>query len=430
MTAPAPPSFPVIGLGGSAGGLQAFFDFFSAVEQLDDTPGMAFIVVLHLAPDQESHLAELLANRSRLPVRLVDTAMPVEVDTIYVIPPDRTLVVDDGTVIPRDRVKIGAHHPVDDLFQSLALSYRDRAVGIVCSGTGSNGSFGAAAIREAGGCVLAQTPETAEFAEMPQRAIDTGMVDAVLAPEAMIPVLRKNARRLATPTDEVEAPADPSGGPEPADAAPADAMRRILTTLRTRGTIDFRPYKPGMLQRRIERRQHILGLKDLGAYADALEERPDEVTALLDDLLITVTGFFRDPATWDAFAETVARPMFASREDEPLRAWVAGCATGEEAYSVAITLFEAAAAAGSVHRPVEIFATDASQRALARARQGVYPLAAVESLAPERRDRWFTAGDDTVRIRPELREAMIFAPQNLIQDPPFSRADVVVCRNV
>jgi two-component system CheB/CheR fusion protein len=435
MTKALAPTFPVVGIGGSAGGLLAFFAFFAALEQLEEPPGMAFIVVLHLAPDQESQLTDLLATRTRLPVRLVEVPMAVEIDTVYVIPPDRTLVVERGMVVPRDQVKIGSHHPVDDLFQSLALSYGDRAVGIVCSGTGSNGSLGAAAIREAGGWVLAQSLDTAKFGEMPRRAIETGMVDAVLAPEAMIAVLCENARRLAARSVDT-GPTGSGAGAEAAeqeaaaaaDAAPPDPMKRVLTMLRARANMDFRPYKPGMLSRRIERRQQIRGHADLSAYVDELTGRPEEVAALVDDLLITVKGFFRDPTAWDVLARKVG-PMFASRHEEPLRAWIAGCATGEEAYSVAIMLSEAAFATGA-ERPIEIFATDASQRALSRARQGVYPRASIESLSPERQQRWFTTDDDTVRVKPELREAMIFAPQNLLQDPPFSRADLVVCRNV
>lgn len=443
MPSPRPPRFPVVGLGGSAGALEAFFAFFEGIDRLGERPGMAFVVVLHLPPDEDSHLVDLLRRRTRLPVRALGDGGEVEADVVHVVPPDATVAAGDGALRLCGREPgEGGHHPVDDLFAALAGAFGERAVAVVCSGTGSNGSAGIGKVHEAGGCTLAERPETAEFDEMPRRAIGTGLVDLVLAPGEMADALRRNARRLSR-----AAPDDDRGAGEPGAAGedeksgedgasgedalrPSDPMARILATLRARASLDFRQYKTGTLHRRVERRMELLRLDGLDRYAELLRERPEEVDALAHDLLITVTGFFRDEEAWRALAERALPRLVEGRSpDEPLRAWVAGCATGEEAYSVAIALHEAMQARGAGLR-LEIFATDASKPALSRARHGVYPAAAVRHLSPERRERWFERRDDTVQASAELREAMIFAPQDLVQDPPFSRADLVVCRNV
>lgn len=434
MSEPRGDRFPVVGLGGSAGAVPAFFDFFDGLCRLGDHPSMAVVVVLHLAPHDESQLAALLEGHARWPVRRVDGPFEIEPDVIYVIPPNRVLFVQDGSLAVRERTN-GEDHPVDDLFAALADVFGERAVAIVCSGTGANGSAGIAKVREAGGCVLAQAPDTAEFDDMPRCAISTGNVDVVLPPREMASTLARTARRLlrsaadaATTADEEATAAEhlaPDGGLQA-----SDPMVRILATLRTRLGIDFRQYRPGTLQRRIERRIHLLEMSGLDAYADHLREHEREAEALVRDLLITVTSFFRDGEAWCSLSERAIAPLVERRtEGDTLRAWVAGCATGEEAWSVAISLFEARRASERVV-PIEIFATDVSKAVLSRAREGVYPAAAVQHLSPERREQWFDFRDEAVSVKSELREAMIFAPQNLVQDPPFSRTDLIVCRNV
>ncbi|MEX2446212.1 MAG: CheR family methyltransferase [Dehalococcoidia bacterium] len=429
----SPDVFPIVVVGGSAGGLKAFTTFFKALDKLAEHPGMAFVVVSHISPDQKSYLAEILQKVTRMPVAAVADRSEIAVDHVYVLSPGRTIVAREGGLVSPGRTQGAGHHPVDDMFESLARAYGEAAVAVVCSGTGSNGSAGLTLVHQGGGLVLAQAPETAEFDEMPRRAIDTGMVDAVLPPEEMPRVLMQYRRRLnhRGPAAEQGLPQE-TDEPEPAgpDDGPPDPLRRILAALLTHTSIDFRDYKSGTLRRRIERRLALLGLDDWAAYASLLEENPEEAAALREDFLITVTAFFRDDEEWEVLAEKAVAPLVAGREaDRPLRAWVAGCATGEEAYSLAILLFEAVQAAGTGVR-IEIFATDVSARALARARRGHYPAAAVQNLSADRQKRWFDIDDDIARVNPMVREAVVFAPQNLIQDPPFSRMDIVLCRNV
>lgn len=434
MSEPRTDRFPVVGLGGSAGALPAFFDFFDGLSRLGERPGIAVVVVLHLAPNDESQLAKLLEGHARLPVRRVDEAVEIERDVVYVIPPNRTLYAEDAALALRERTN-GEDHPVDDLFAALAGVFGERAVAIVCSGTGSNGSAGIAKIREAGGCVLAQAPETAEFDDMPRRAISTGNVDVVLPPQEMAATLARTARQLLRSAadqsrgdDDDEAPVERPV--RPAGLHASDPMARILATLRARTGMDFREYRRGTLQRRIERRIHLLNLNGLDAYADHLREHEDEAEVLVRDLLIAVTSFFRDEDAWRTLSERAITPLVRGRSgDDVLRAWVAGCATGEEAWSAAISLFEARRANEGAF-PIEIFATDASKAVLSRAREGVYPASAVQHLLPERRDQWFDLRAEDVSVKAELREALIFAPQNLVQDPPFSRTDLLICRNV
>ncbi len=326
MSEPLAGRFPVVGLGGSAGALPAFFDFFDGLRPLGERPGMAVVVVLHLAPDDESRLVELLEGRTLWPVRRVEEAVEIEPDVVYVVPPDRTLFAKNGSLAVRGRQRDGEDHPVDDLFTALADVYGERASAVVCSGTGSNGSAGLAKVREAGGCVLAQAPETAEFDDMPRRAIGTGLVDVVLPPREMAETLARNARRLresaaAGEDDGVSAERSAPGG----SLRASDPMARILVTLRARAGMDFRQYKRGTLQRRIERRTHLLNLNGLEEYAEHLREHEQEADALANDLLITVTSFFRDEDAWRALSERAIGPLVKSRsEDDGLRVWVAG----------------------------------------------------------------------------------------------------------
>ncbi len=422
-------TFPVVALGASAGGLAALTAFFDAVDAIGGAPNAAFIVLPHLSPHEKSRMADILQTHVALPVQEVDKPMRIEADRVYVLPADRSLTIVDGHVEPRPRGSDVPPHPVDDLFLALGPRYGPRAVAVVLSGTGSNGSFGLGAVKEHGGLVLAQAPDTADFSDMPRHAIETGLVDHVLAPADMPATILAYARHVPPDAaDETTAEATPPG--EPAPREDGSGYEAILDVLRNRAGIDLRQYKPGTLTRRIDRRVALHRLAGRADYVALLRDSHEERDALVSDLLITVTAFFRDPAAWTVLREEVIGPLVASHpEDETIRAWVAGCASGEEAYSLAMLLFEAVEAAG---RPlgVEIFATDAAMPALVRARQGCYPAAAVEHLSDAQKDRFFRVAGDSVRVRHELREAIIFAPQNLVQDPPFSRVDIVVCRNV
>ncbi len=427
-------SFPIVALGGSAGGLKAFTAFFEAVEALSDADGMAFAVISHLSPDQKSHMAELLQHTVRLPVLEVASRTKIEAGHVYVLAPGQTLVVRQGYLEPRKRETGPFHHPVDDLFASLGKDAGSRAIAIVMSGTGSNGSAGLSAVREGGGLVLAQSPESGEFSEMPRRAIDTGLVDSVLPPAEMIATIVRYKEHIRSPAavEHKEDTAAPTGQ-EAEEKEPGEqqkAFKAILALLRARTSIDFRNYKAGTLQRRIGRRIGFLRLNSWDAYAKYLREKEEEVRALTDDLLIAVTSFFRDQEAWNTLRDEALRPLIAARNtDQPFRAWVAGCASGEEAYSLAMLLMEEMKAQEKSF-PIEIFATDPSAAALARARAGVYPEAAVQHLPKKLIQDYFEIEDDIARVSRKLRECVVFAPQNAVQDPPFSRIDLLVCRNV
>ena len=416
MTDDAPPIPPIVALGGSAGGLDAFSAFFEALKEHPGPTGIAFVVLAHLPASGDSHLAELLARASGLDAVEVPDAVALEPDHIFVLPPGRRLRVEGARLIAEPRGEEAVPHPIDHLFASLGPAHGERAAAVVVSGTGADGSAGLKAVREHGGLVLAQSPESAAFAEMPASAIATGLVDAVSAPAAMASLVLDWAHRR----HPVE------------NATSEDAFKAILATLRTRAGLDLRPYKPGTLKRRIERRIHLARLPDARAYADFLKERPEERAALVDDLLITVTGFFRDLDAWEVLRTEAIAPLLerAREPDVPIRAWLAGCASGEEAYSLAILLMEEARARGLGPRAFEIFATDTSDKALERARWGRYPAADVADLPAAWREAYFEREDDHVRIRPPLRERIVFARHDLIADPPFSRVDLLVCRNV
>lgn len=413
------PQFPIVGVGASAGGLAAFEAFFSGIPK-GTLPGMAFVLVQHLDPEHKSLLSELIARVTTLPVIEVAEPTPVVVNTVYVIPPGHDLTLTDGELrLSEPEEPRGRRFAIDVLFRSLALDEGPRAIGIVLSGTGSDGSAGVREIKEAGGLVIAQDPATAEFGGMPQSAIATSTVDKLLAPALMIPWL---ASHITTTTPESSA----------ADALPGGrAMERIFRLLRTQTGHDFAPYKPGTLQRRIERRMaahHMVGLDD---YVRFIQRTPAEVDALFRDLLIGVTSFFRDPEAFHALESQVIPGLFVGANDAPIRIWSVGCSSGEEPYSIAILLAEHMERTKS-SRPVQLFATDLDAGAIARARTGVYPAASVATLSADRIARCFVLEPDreSQRIRKGIRDMVIFSEHDALKDPPFSRLDLIVCRNL
>ena len=416
--AAVPPGL-IAGIGASAGGVEALGRFFDAMPA---NSGVAFVVVLHLDPTRESQMASVLASHTAMPVVQVADKMRVEPGHVYVIAPDSDLSVRDGKLHLTEPAQSRGHrHPVDVLFRSLAADQGERAIAIVLSGTGANGTDGLRDVKAAGGLILIQDPVTAKFDGMPRSAISAGMADYILAPEAMPDVLVRYLRH-----DYIAAPAD-SGTAAPNAQALFD---QILQLLRARAGHDFGSYKRSTLQRRIQRRLGLRNVATLAAYMDDLRANPEEVAQLVTDLMINVTGFFRDPDAWTALADLVIAPMIAARETgASIRAWVPACATGEEAYSLAMLLSEQAAAAGKQF-DVSIFATDAREDNLSRGREGIYPQAALASLAAERQRRFFDRLDGTSQVKKELRNMVVFAPQNLLRDPPFSRLDLVSCRNL
>lgn len=414
--------FPVVGVGASAGGLEAFSEFISAMRP---DSGMAFVLILHLPPDRPSLLAEVLAHRTSMPVRQVEDGLTVEPDHVYVIRPGHVLTIENGVfhLGPELGGPRAANRPVDDFFKSLAQEQRERAICIVMSGMGSNGAAGAQAVKAVGGLCVAQDPESCQFPSMPRHLIDQGYADYILRPADMPDMLLGYAGHPYA-----------KGGRE-ADAEAVlrreqQHVREILAILRTRTRQDFNGYKKPTVLRRIQRRMGLARLTRMGEHAKLLRQTPNEVTALADDLLIHVTGFFRDPAAWEALRQRVIVPLIAAREGESeVRAWVTACSSGEEAYTLAMLLTEEAERTGK-RLDIKVFATDMADRTLAHARAGVFPGGIEAEIAPERLSRFFERDDSIYRVRQELRERVVFAPQNLLQDPPFSRLDIATCRNL
>lgn len=419
----APPRlpFPVVGIGASAGGLEALGEFLQTVRP---DSGMAYVTIQHLPPDRESMMAEILSKKTAMPVIEVKDGAAVEPNHVYVIRPGHTLTIKDGLLRLGERLASpGNNRPVDDFFRSLAEEQRERAIGIIMSGMGSNGTAGAQSIKAVGGLCIAQDPESAQYPSMPRHLIDAGYADYILSPENIADVLLAYA----------DHPYAREG--READAAKLLAreqqhVREILAVLRTRTRQDFNGYKKPTVLRRIQRRMGLSRVTTIAEYAKLLRQSPTEVQALADDLLIHVTGFFRDPQTWEALRERVIVPLVEARENESsIRCWVTACSSGEEAYSLAILLAEEVDRSGK-RLDVKVFATDMAERTLQNARNGVYPGGIETEMSPERLERFFQKEDAVYRVRQELREYVVFAPQNLLQDPPFSRLDIATCRNL
>ena len=416
--------FPVVGIGASAGGVEALCSFFRAAAS---DSGMAFVVIQHLPPDNQSLMTEILARCTQMPVFQIDDGMSVRPDAIYVIRPGFTVTLSDGELHLGEPIeKRGHRRPVDDFFRSLALEQKEKSIIVILSGTGTNGTAGAQAVKAAGGLCVAQDPDSAEFAGMPRSLIHSGYADQVLPPDAIPAFLLAYARHpfIESPATDGEAAAAQDLQRE------RQSLSEIHALLRTRTGHDFRGYRKPTLLRRIQRRMGIAGLTQLSEYAHQLRGRADEAFSLANDLMINVTGFFRDPDAWEALREGAIAPLVENRASgEPLRAWVAACSSGEEAYSLAIIVAEECE---RLRKPLEvkIFATDAADKSLALARAGVYPAGVEGDIAQERLDRFFDKDDHTYRIKKEIRDMVVFAPQNLLRDPPFSRVDICTCRNL
>jgi two-component system, chemotaxis family, CheB/CheR fusion protein len=413
-------NFLVVGLGASAGGIKAFKEFFTRVPA---DSGIAYVVILHLSPEHESKLAEILQLSSEIPVTQVRGTVRIKPNQVYVIPPNQSLSMRDGHLALSEMTRIEERRaPVDIFFRTLADAIDTRAVCVILSGTGANGSMGLKRVKEYGGVVLAQDPKEAEYGDMPRNAIATGLVDYIL-PVSQIPAKIIGYKENLS---SVRIPAEPLERRETDE----QALRDIFTQLRVRTGHDFTNYKRATVIRRIERRINVFELPDLPSYARLMRERPEEARALLKDLLISVTNFFRDGESFQALESKVIPKLFEGKQSEDnVRVWVAGCATGEEAYSVAMLLSEYTA--NSVNAPiVQVFATDIDEQAVAAAREGYYTEADVADVSPERLRRFFIKETEGYRVRRELRETVLFAAHNIIRDPPFSHLDLVTCRNL
>ncbi|MEC5406106.1 CheR family methyltransferase [Paraburkholderia sp. MPAMCS5] len=421
--------FPVVGIGASAGGVEALQVFF---ENAPNSMDMAFVVVVHLAAGQLSHVDDILQRTSGMPVRQVTSTIPIEKNHVYVIAPGKRLEMSDGCLRTFDQeLTAGPSFAIDHFFRTLADAHEQHAIGIVLSGAGSDGAAGLSRVKEAGGITLAQAPADAEHAEMPQHAIATSQVDIVLPVSEMpqrLLELWANAQRIELQDLEVAEAAQERGKPHPND--PERALSDILMHLRVRTGHDFRLYKRATVLRRIERRMQVNGQRDLMGYRDFLRATPDEANALLGDMLIGVTQFFRDREAFDFLEREVISTLFTQEPgDGQVRVWIAGCASGEEAYSLSLQLAQAREAAAS-GRSIQVFATDIDEAAIARARTGSYPLSIASDVPPALLQRYFVREGAHYVIAKAVRERILFAPHSLLRDPPFSHLDLISCRNV
>ncbi|MBD3265178.1 chemotaxis protein CheR, partial [bacterium] len=414
-----PDRFPAlyVGIGASAGGLEALEEFFM---NMPVDSGLAFVVIQHLSPDYKSLMVELLSKRTQMPVFRAEDGLEVCPNTVYLIPPKKNLKIFHGKLLLSEQdYSRGINLPIDVFLRSLADDQGDKAVGIILSGTGSDGMRGIRSIKEAGGMVMVQSQSSAKFDGMPRSAISTGLSDFILTPEEMPdqlldfakhPYVTKANRSHALLTDE-------------------DGLARIFSLLRDRHKVDFTYYKPNTVVRRIERRMTVNKINDLRDYVTFLESRPGEVVTLYRELLIGVTSFFRDSVMYDVLSDKILPELFERKNKQDIRFWVAGCSTGEEAYSLAIVCKECIARTG--YKPdVKIFATDVDQDALMQAGNGIYPESITADLSTDLLGKYFLRKDDNYHISRELREMVVFAQQNVIKDPPFTNIDLISCRNL
>jgi two-component system CheB/CheR fusion protein len=416
-------AFPIVGIGASAGGLAAFEAFFSGMPA-DKEPGMAFVLVQHLAPDHHSILTDLVRRYTRMQVFEITDGVAVQPNCVYIIPPNRDMALLNGVLhLLEPGSPRGQRLPIDFFFRSLAQDQREQAICIILSGTGSDGTLGLRAVKGEGGLVMVQSPESTEYDGMPRSAIATGLVDVALLPAEMPNYLISYAAHAAERNNRSQTPQLPTS---------EDALKKIFILLRIQTGHDFSQYKRNTIKRRLERRMIVQQITDLDVYVRFLQQTPAEVETLFRDLLIGVTSFFRDP---DAFASLETRgipQLFSNKpDDSAIRVWVCGCSTGEEAYSIAILLLEEMERLKRNDK-LQIFATDIDSRAISQARTGLYPSSIAADVTPERLTRFFSpeADGSVFRINKRIRDLLVFSEHDLLKDPPFSRLDLISCRNL
>ncbi|MFC1716919.1 chemotaxis protein CheB [Candidatus Poribacteria bacterium] len=419
------PSFPIVGIGASAGGLEAFEQFFTNMPSDDATTecGMAFVLVQHLDPTHESILGDLVKRYTSMKVSEVKDGMKVEPNCAYIIPPNRDMSILHGElhlmelVAPR-----GLRLPIDSFFRSLAQDRGEQGICIVLSGTGTDGTLGLRAVKGEGGMAMVQEPGSAGYDGMPRSAIATGLADYILPPNEMPEQLTKYVRyAFDRVTQEVVAPAAPKE---------TDWLQKVFILLRAQTGHDFSYYKHNTILRRIERRMTVHQIEQTADYIRYLQENPVEVETLFKELLIGVTSFFRDPEAFAELEQKIIPALFEGRgPDQPLRVWVPGCSTGEEAYSIAMLIQEHMDKLGRDYQ-VQFFGTDIGPDAIDTARLGIYPDSIAVDVTPGRLRRFFTKQDNTYQIKRNIRDMLVFSLQNVIKDPPFSRMDLISCRNL
>jgi two-component system CheB/CheR fusion protein len=410
----------VVGVGASAGGLEALEQFF---DEMPSDTGLAFVVIQHLSPDYKSLMVELLSKHTKMTVQRAENNLEVRANNVYLIPPRTTMTLRDGRIqLAKQDPERALHLPIDIFFCALGKDQGEQAVGVVLSGTGSDGMQGVRAIKDAGGMVMVQQLEDAKFDGMPRSAVSTGLADFILPANEMPQALLQFVRNPRMITE----------GKDASDVyqTKQEALQRVIESVRKHTGVDFAFYKPATIVRRVERRMNINQCGDLEDYAQLVRDSAGEATTLYKELLIGVTRFFRDADAFEVIRKKVIPQVFEnSSSDEPIRVWVPACSTGEEAYSLGM-LFQEYLETHQVVREIKIFATDIDQRAVEFAAEGIYPESVVADLTPQRMEEFFVKRQDRYYVSRQLREMIIFAPQNLTKDPPFSNMDLVSCRNL
>src|SRR5471030_607796 len=417
---PASATFPIVGIGASAGGLEALDQFLGRVPT---GSGMAFVIVQHLDPTRKGIMSELLQRVTGMKVIQVKDRTTVQPDCVYVIPPNKDMSILHGVLhLLKPTATRGLRLPIDFFLRSLAQDQQEHSVGVILSGMGSDGTMGLRAIKEKAGVVLVQEPATAKFDSMPRSAIDAGLADIVARAEELPGKILTYLQRtpLLARTEEV------------LEDKAQSSLEKVVILLRAQTGNDFSFYKRNTLYRRIERRMGIYQIKKMTAYVRYLQENSQELDLLFRELLIGVTNFFRDPAAWEQLSAEAIPALLASRPPgKTLRAWVPGCSTGEEAYSLAIVFKEALEEVKPRGKfSIQIFATDLDRDAIEKARSGIFSANIAADISEARLKRFFTREANGYRVRKEIREMVIFSPQNLIMDPPFTKLDILSCRNL
>lgn len=407
----------IIGIGASAGGLEALQQFF---QHMPGNSGLSFVVVQHLSPDYKSLMADILGKHTEMEVKQAENGMRIRPNTVYLIPPKKNMTLQDGKLLLSEFIHGMLNHPIDVFFASLAREQKEKAVAVVMSGTGSDGTSGIKVVKENGGLVIVQSPETAKFDGMPRSVINTGLADFILSPDEIVdeilnfcqyPTLIKTQDKEILITDE-------------------ETFTQIYSILKKTSGIDFTNYKRTTVLRRIERRMVVTHSVSLMEYVRLLMEDPGECNVLVKEILIGVTNFFRDPAFFEKLKQNVIYNIVENTsEKDPIRVWSAGCSTGEEAYSLAI-LFREVMDELNVQRDVKIFATDVDTKAIEQAGKGVYSESILDDVSTERLAKFFTKKSEQYVISKEIRRMIIFAPHNMLSDPPFGKLDLISCRNV
>ena len=413
-----PKKYPlIVGIGASAGGLEALQQFF---QHMPGNSGLSFVVIQHLSPDYKSLMADILGKHTEMTVIQAEHEMEILPDTVYLIPPKKNLTLKDGRLCLTNVVQGQLNHPIDVFLTSLALEKRERAIAVILSGTGTDGTSGIKMVKEHGGLVIVQSPETAKFDGMPRSAINTGLADFILSPEEIVDEILNfsNYPTLIRPQEQDVLLSD------------EETFPRIYAILKKVSGIDFTNYKRTTVLRRIERRMVVTHSPSLAEYVNLLANEPQEAEILVKEILIGVTNFFRDPDFFETLKrEVVFRIVERAGEKDPIRIWSAGCSTGEEAYSIAI-LFKEVLEELNVQRDIKIFATDVDAKAIEQAGKGVFTESILDDVSSERLARFFSKKNDQYVISKEIRRMIIFAPHNMLSDPPFGKLDLISCRNV